>query len=481
MSLVIDRRKQVGDRPGTHALVCGVGSYPFANRMHLAGQLSLPSHDPLASATGRRIQRWLTEHAEDLVAPLATCRVLLSTDNDENLTPPTLDEFLRAASAWREDASTHPDGMTFLYMIAHGIALSRSSDVLFLEDFGNRRGGLLHNAIETDSLSRGMAPTYWESNIARNQLFFIDVIEPREPIDAVISSQPSTVFDVSTGEVPDDRVVMTFRGVTLHDRPSRRQGISSFADALIACLEGEAVERLPDGRFAITTTALARALPLSARERQGPDSSQWEEVRVSSSVGSPRSQIILLPRTLPMVPVLITFRGYESKEASLTIRDSNLTQVHSEHIDAESRETHLELSPGLYLFELSRPGVEVSRVFVPVSPPQITVELADQAHEELILDEGNEARAERDLVGTLTEPLGDAKPALTEVSQAHELIRRLVAADTEPSASQGSKVISLTSVLYACPQKDYMMVREIPARELLFCPHDGSVLERYDG
>jgi hypothetical protein len=36
-------------------------------------------------------------------------------------------------------------------------------------------------------------------------------------------------------------------------------------------------------------------------------------------------------------------------------------------------------------------------------------------------------------------------------------------------------------VLFVCPKKDYTVVREAPTEEVLVCPKDGSVLERYDG
>lgn len=100
---------------------------------------------------------------------------------------------------------------------------------------------------------------------------------------------------------------------------------------------------------------------------------------------------------------------------------------------------------------------------------------------ELIPDEHERARVDSDLARALNEPLGNVKPALLEAFRSHEAIRRWMAADTDRAVIQGGDVTSQIGVLFACPQKNYTVVREVPTDEVLLCPKDGSVLERYDG
>jgi hypothetical protein len=110
--------------------------------------------------------------------------------------------------------------------------------------------------------------------------------------------------------------------------------------------------------------------------------------------------------------------------------------------------------------------------------------LAEEARRELaelILDEHERARIDSDLAGALNEPPGNAKPALMEALRSHEAIRRWVAADTDRFVSQQGDVMSPVGVLYMCPEKNYAIVLEMPPDEVLLCPKDGSVLERYEG
>lgn len=110
--------------------------------------------------------------------------------------------------------------------------------------------------------------------------------------------------------------------------------------------------------------------------------------------------------------------------------------------------------------------------------------LAEEARRdlaELIPDEHERARIGSYLTRALEEPPGNAKPALMEALRSHEAIRRWVAADTDRFVSQLGDVMPPVGVLYACPEKNYAIVLEVPPNEVLLCPKDGSVLERYDG
>jgi hypothetical protein len=107
---------------------------------------------------------------------------------------------------------------------------------------------------------------------------------------------------------------------------------------------------------------------------------------------------------------------------------------------------------------------------------EVRRELAD-----LIPDEPERARVDSQLARALNEPPGHAKPALMEALRSHEAIRAWIAADTDRFVSQVGDVMSPVGVLYVCPEKNYAVVREVPSDEVLLCPKDGSVLERYDG
>ena len=80
MSLVFDRRDQYNYAGGTHALICGISAYP-----HLvggSGDLTPHNYDlpqlKSAARTAHAVYSWLLEHADDLVPPLASCRLLIA-------------------------------------------------------------------------------------------------------------------------------------------------------------------------------------------------------------------------------------------------------------------------------------------------------------------------------------------------------------------------------------------------------------------
>ncbi len=100
---------------------------------------------------------------------------------------------------------------------------------------------------------------------------------------------------------------------------------------------------------------------------------------------------------------------------------------------------------------------------------------------ELIPDEGERRQADRDLARALNEPPGSAKSALMDALRSHEGLRRWVAADTDRSVGMLGDLTESIGVLYVCPHKDYTVVRDTPADGVLRCPHDDSVLKRYNG
>jgi hypothetical protein len=370
MSLVFDRREQLGGRPVTHALVCGVGKYPLAGASPSARELGVTAEEPIAVQTATRVLSWLVEHSDQLAAPLATCRLLLSGGGDGSQRA-TLEGFLRAASAWRDDASADRRGMTFCYLVGQGIIRRHSHEVLLLEDFGDRVGGLLHNAIDVASLARGMAPSRWAPDIARTQLFFFDLVGPQRSSDWHLGSQATSVFDAPLGEASDNRVAMTFHGSL--PVPSMKSALETtpFSGAVLACLEGRAGEYLPDGQWVVTTTRLARVLEDVLREQYG-GSSEYIRPEVRAT-GITSAAVVARPDAPPRVPVQVSLAGVDAEYAILVVLDGAHAEVHNQPVSQHSDSVTLELRPGIYQFELRRPGAEAKRTLALVEPPEIVV------------------------------------------------------------------------------------------------------------
>jgi hypothetical protein len=382
MTLVIDRRDELGDGPGTHALICGIGEYP-----HLPGGSGPPTRFdiPLQQLTSpyrtaRAFVEWVRRNADRLAAPLATCRVLLSAPadavgstppDDAEIEAPTLRNLLEAAAAWRADAATHRDSMTLFYFGGHGLAVSRSEQIALLADFGDGVGPVLGNTISVNSMVEGMAPTTrWLPEIARTQLYFLDFGQSMTSLlDEFVASTPTDVFDRAL-ETNEDRVAVVFYAAA-RGQPAygRAQGLTLFGEALLDCLNGAAAEQVGDGGWSVTTTELARVLPqrLQALTAEFGIS---QEVTVSGLIGP---AVVARAPEAPSVAVEIDLSGEVGPQAVLRVRDSELRDV-LEKPGPFPPTLEIELGAGVYLFELTEPGRD-HRALMTVTPPRTRLTL----------------------------------------------------------------------------------------------------------
>jgi hypothetical protein len=105
----------------------------------------------------------------------------------------------------------------------------------------------------------------------------------------------------------------------------------------------------------------------------------------------------------------------------------------------------------------------------------------------LVDDAAERAAIEADLALALDQPPRTAHDELRRAIASHaatrEWMRRRTSATEDADRAIGplGDASAAIGVLYMCPQKDYSVVREGPTEEVLLCPNDGSVLERYDG
>ena len=104
----------------------------------------------------------------------------------------------------------------------------------------------------------------------------------------------------------------------------------------------------------------------------------------------------------------------------------------------------------------------------------------------LIDDAAERTAIEADLAQALDQPPGTAHDALREGIASHaatrEWMRRRVPITEDRDRGIGplGHPTAVLGVLFVCPELNYSVVRETVTDEALFCPYDGSVLERQD-
>jgi hypothetical protein len=224
-ALIFDRRRKQRDVPGMHVLIAGVSSY-----RHGKGGRAKPATIDLgidqlsAAATSAYLFcHWLLAHQHRFAIPLESLRVLLSPSLEEIERRPeladfgdhcTLQNFLAAAAEWRNDATGHPDSVTMFYFAGHGAQRTKGDSVLLFEDFGDGVGGPLRNAVDTENILYGMAPSRARKQIARTQMYFIDACRVRPAVFKNYRLMHTTsVFEIDELE-RDDRHAPIFFAAT---------------------------------------------------------------------------------------------------------------------------------------------------------------------------------------------------------------------------------------------------------------------------
>lgn len=251
MTLIIDHRQELGDKPGIHALFVGVSNYTFlpggtGETSESFGMRQLSS----AAFTAYQIYRWFIDHQNGLPAPLATCRVLLSPSQQElakepELTsvasPAPIEKFLVTANEWRRDASSNPDNITVFYFAGHGLELTKSEVIMLFEDFGNNIGPILRGGVSVSNIFYGMAPLKRFENIARSQIYFIDTDRTiPEQLKHYELANTTSVFDAERLDLDDRRATIFHAATSGGPAYSVKGGQSLFSKALLKCLGGEA-------------------------------------------------------------------------------------------------------------------------------------------------------------------------------------------------------------------------------------------------
>jgi hypothetical protein len=356
--LIYDNRDalKAADKPGMHAFITGISEYP---------NLPKPGEPLTASGLGMRrlsstaltaylIFDWLlsADSSNSLSVPLATCRLLLSPNENElnragalRTAPPMRDmnvprcektNFSTAVRAWRADAIKRRDDATFFYFAGHGIQTA-GIQALILEGFGGEQEPLGTHLVDTLSLRAGMAPfanlrgdpppTFPRPDIARTQFYFVDACRNRPSrMPTLQQLRVNSVFDVEEPDIADDRRAPIFyaalpEGVA-QAAPEQQ---TLFSLALLQCFSGDAA-RPPDetdpgkSKYYISSQSLNEGLkrPLDAVNKERGGRQTWMTDGVGEDV-----VLCYLPAP-PSVPISIVVDPETALgQTSVKVKDLN--------------------------------------------------------------------------------------------------------------------------------------------------------------
>ncbi len=282
MTLIYDK-PQAG--PVTHALVIGVGNYPYL----LGGTDPMPVSDcdgmgqltsPPISA--RSITEWLLKSYRNPDKPLASLRLLLSADDrqidNDRLTVPapaevdtaTFSNVEDVVADWKDAGDQNEDNLLLFFFCGHGI--SQGPDVALLcEDYGSNRNDPFDQAINFKLFHMGM-----DRCAAKQQAYFVDAC--RLSSDSLIESWGTAGRPIIRPQV------------------RTQQGRSRLAPVFYATLSGEAAFARVDQPSLFTKALIDGLKGGGASSRDGDWRVFTNELQLSISTGlnrtgQPRAQV----------------------------------------------------------------------------------------------------------------------------------------------------------------------------------------------
>lgn len=243
--------------PGTHALLIGVGDYPYlhegskpaAERLphHMKmGQLSSPPHSVKALAD------WLADGANGFHnpdRPLRSLQLLCSANAPFQWGMPgaapaaiaraDMANARKAINEWKARAGRNDGNMALFYFCGHGLQFSTSENSLLLEDFGSDHGDPMIHAIAFGGMRLGIQ----HQCAARHQCHFVDACRT-PPTNAFLeaygggSSGERVVAGALTRDIRDRLSPVFFATGLLSAAYGQPGQPSIFMQGMLKCFRG---------------------------------------------------------------------------------------------------------------------------------------------------------------------------------------------------------------------------------------------------
>jgi hypothetical protein len=301
--------------PGTHALVIGIGKYPYL----IGGQKQAAFTDGMRQLSSpplsaRAFASWMIRDYHFPGKQLASLSLLLSeavpqpfmnpkTGQSYDVAIAEIDPIVTAVKEWKARGDSSQDNRLIFYFCGHGI--SESDDVALLAaDFNGDDDNPLNQALDLRKLMLGLAKCK-----ASEQVFFIDAC--RSSSDTLLANSNMYAGQVPflplrrPGDWPRRRWLpyyATLGGDMSHAIPGK---VSLFTDALLRGLQGVGSDNPEDEIWRVSTSRLQEAIHHFMTERTF--AGKLAGVQVPTVTELPVFELHQLTE-LPVVPVYVGCR-----------------------------------------------------------------------------------------------------------------------------------------------------------------------------
>ena len=364
-------------KPGTYAIVIGVGSYPHLlggkpnklTDMH-GGMKQLTS--PPVSA--REFCNWLLDEFNNLEKPLASLSLLTSEENanapyehskaKKNFSPKTanIEHVKKAIREWKELADSNEENMILFFFCGHGVARGLDGLTLLLEDYGEHNSMPMEGALDFAALHRGMSQC-----AASHQCFFIDACRSvSEIVIETTANGQAVIMDNIRRDWDSDWNYAIFYSTLEGKKAYGRTGKPSYyTEELIVGLNGTGSNNRNDAdHWWVSTGDLSIALNhgLSLRGKKS-------KVPLSALVHFDFHQLT----KPPVVPVTVSCESKNATEQASFLCSQNGTQLDSRLPQEGNWVT--QLSNGTYDFSAELDSQSGARNGEIVMPPYRNIKI----------------------------------------------------------------------------------------------------------
>jgi hypothetical protein len=364
---------------GAHALVIGVGEYPWLDggtqtrfaHFEGMGQLSSPPESARAFAD------WLLSPTgyHNPASPLASLDLLISDSGTDQFVPPSgvaatiqrakFADIDAAIKTWLQRGNVDPNNLLLFFYCGHGVARGLKLTLL-PEDYGSLQTPpqlSLGLAVDFDEFYLGM-----DSCAARNQIYFVDACRvasgllirthnfsgsPVVPGMAQLTYPPRNA-PIYYGAVP---------GTTAYGRTGKP---SFFTESLLKAFRGAgADDPSGSGSWVLQTDTLGRGIHHHLRRAVAMTAAAGQ-LSMASNIGAPVAFHQLT--SLPEVPVDV-YCDPASETANATLKVSGKGVQQTRKPGAEPWELDLMLGDYQFTANITAPSAKSGQNRVPVAPP----------------------------------------------------------------------------------------------------------------
>ncbi len=262
MTLVFHDRNR---NPATHALVMGVGRYPFLEGgSHPAPEVSRWGLGQLSSppVSAKAIADFLIGELDNPGAPLGSVELLLSPSGpyalpggggSRDVEAATMANIEVASKGWKARCDRHPDNVALFFFCGHGV--SRRHLSLLAEDFGDpAHARVFKNALDLEKTAEGMG----SDCRARVQCFFADACRS-VPQSAAMEIDSVGLFSIMENLRRPEDAPLFYSTLPKDPAYGNAHGVTPYTRAVLNGFRGTgSVYR--NGRWRVTTGRLAEAI-----------------------------------------------------------------------------------------------------------------------------------------------------------------------------------------------------------------------------